>query len=116
MGWCSATTIMDAVVSRVEEAVRGALSEDQQHEEDIQQFIDGQLAPVVSALATALRDGDWDCIEEAADFDRFRQEMLGYDDKDMVAWYRRQLADHEDSKTVREYAGALLSLLERMGH
>lgn len=111
MGWCSATEIMDAAVGAAD-----ALLASMRPEPEVfnRQAVDEVLRPFVAAIAAALRDGDWDCIEEADAFDRFRQEMLGYDDERMADWYREQLAEIEDPKRLREYSEALATLLERI--
>jgi hypothetical protein len=51
------------------------------------------LRPFVGRIATHLRDGDWDCIDESAYFDRFPQEMLGYDDNRYAEYLLDKLRD-----------------------
>lgn len=126
MGWCSATDIMDAAVGAADRAVAAAWqlasgSEDARTpalanalnaDPTLQAKLDDVLRPFVATIAAKLRDGDWDCIEEADAFDRFRQEMLGKGDTRMIRWYRDQLEEQDDPARVREYSQALAQLLE----
>jgi hypothetical protein len=111
MGWCSATEIMDAATTAVDKMV-AELSGPAAGEPEIQEASDDLIRPFVRAIADKLRDEDWDCIEEADAFDRFRQEMLGYDDQRMIDWYRTQLEEQDDPDRVREYAECLAKLME----
>lgn len=111
MGWCSATEIMDALVESVDKVAR-EMSGPAAGEPEITEAVDDLIRPIVARVAAALRDGDWDCIEESDYFDRFRQEMLGYDNDRMADWYREQLGETEDRERVREYSAALAALLE----
>lgn len=127
MGWCSATEIMDAALEGAERAVAAAwqmasgldgartpaLANSIQADPTIREQLDEVLRPFVATIAERLRDGDWDCIEEANDFDRFRAEMLGYDDDQMIQWYRKRLAETDDPAAVREYSNALAAIMER---
>lgn len=124
MGWCSATEIMDAAVEAADRAVAAAwqiasgnegvktpaLANALNADPGLREKLDSVMRPFVAAIAAKLRDGDWDCIEEADAFDRFRQEMLGYDHRQMAEWYREHLAeDYEPTpEQVREY-GALFA-------
>lgn len=126
MGWCSATEIMDAAVEAADRAVATAWqlasgSEDARTpalanalnaDPTLREKLDEVLRPFVATIAAKLRDGDWDCIEEADAFDRFRQEMLGKGDTQMIRWYRDQLKEQDDPALVREYSQALAQLLE----
>jgi hypothetical protein len=126
MGWCSATDIMDAAVEAADRAVAAAWqiasgSEDARTpalanalnaDPTLREKLDEVLRPFVASIAAKLRDGDWDCIEEADAFDRFRQEMLGYDDDRMIGWYREQIGEIDDPTAVREYSDALAKLME----
>lgn len=121
MRWCSATDIMDAAVEAADRAVAAAWqiasgSEDARTpalanalsaDPTLREKLDDVLRPFVTTIAAKLRDGDWDCIEEADAFDRFRQEMLGYDHDQMVQWYRDQLNDSDDHTQFAEYAEQL---------
>jgi hypothetical protein len=125
MGWCSATEIMDTAVKAAEALSKATLAQvyEQAHvmergDGDPQPAtvvidMDTTLRPFVAKIAEALRDGDWDCIEEADAFDRFRQEMLGYDDDRMIRWFRDQLTETDDPAAVREYSAALAEIMER---
>lgn len=114
MGWCSATSIMDAAISAADALVASVRKQTEPQVFD-RDAVDEVLRPFVAAIAEGLRDGDWDCIEDARDFARFRQEMLGCDDGEMVAWYREKLSnDHYLSDIdAAEYATALVALLKR---
>jgi hypothetical protein len=127
MGWCTATTIMDAAVEAADRAVAAAWQLASNNEgartpafanalradPTLRAKLDDVMRPFVAAIAEKLRDGDWDCIEEADAFDRFRAEMLGYDDDRMIEWYREQLAETDDPTAVREYSSALAAIMER---
>lgn len=85
MGWCGATEIMDTALNAAEAAVKAAIEGYAQGNADtqaIQARIDEVLRPFVEKIATALRDGDWDCIEESEYYDRFAQEMHGESDQE----------------------------------
>lgn len=126
MGWCSATEIMDAAVEAADRAVAAAwqlasgnesvktpaLANALNADPTLREKLDEVLRPFVATIAAQLRDGDWDCIEEADAFDRFRQEMLGKGDTQMIRWYRDQLKEQDDPARVREYSQALAQLLE----
>lgn len=126
MGWCSATEIMDAAVEAADRAVAAAwqiasgnegartpaLANALNADPALREKLDEVLRPFVASIAAKLRDGDWDCIEEADAFDRFRQEMLGKGDAQMIRWYRDQLKEQDDPALVREYSQALAQLLE----
>jgi hypothetical protein len=124
MGWCGATEIMDAAVEAADRAVREAVAQVYQQAAVFEREapegtpatvlvnVDDVMRPFVRAIADKLRDGDWDCIEEADAFGRFRQEMLGYDDNEMADWYRAQLEEQGDPDVLREYAECLAKLME----
>jgi hypothetical protein len=127
MGWCSATEIMDAAVEAADRAVAAAWqiasgSENArtpayanalQDRPSLREQLDEVVRPFVAAIASKLRDGDWDCIEEADAFYRFRQEMLGYDDNGMIDWYRERISESDDPTMVREYSTCLALIMER---
>jgi hypothetical protein len=125
MGWCSATEIMDAalngatqmvahawqIASGLEDAKTPALVNAFQERPALRAELDDVLRPFVATIAAKLRDGDWDCIEESDYFDRFRQEMLGYSDDQMIDWYRKQISEQDDPDRLREYAAAVAELM-----
>jgi hypothetical protein len=127
MGWCSATEIMDAAVEAADRAVAAAwqtasgsdgartpaFANALQADPSLREKLDEVLRPFVAAIASKLRDGDWDCIEESDAFDRFRQEMLGYDDDRMINWYRERISESDDPTMVREYSTCLAMIMER---
>lgn len=95
MGWCSATEIMDAVVAGAEKAAFDVLDNMGKGDEAAswRPTVDAALRPFVATVAEKLRDSDWDCIDESEYFDRFPQEMLGYDDQEYRAYLHKQLRD-----------------------
>lgn len=102
MGWCSAIDIMDTALAAAQEAVSAVLAETDCPEPPAAQTVqamDDALRPFVTKLAKVLRDGDWDCIEESDYFDRFPQEMLGYDDSEFEAWLVERVKDAADYQT-----------------
>lgn len=114
MGWCSATLIMDAVTQAADALMESLRTHSEPWTEEELEARDEVLRPFVATIAEQLRDEDWDCIEEADAFDRFRQEMLGYDDRQMVEYYRYDIADADDSDTVRELSALLAKHLEAL--
>lgn len=127
MGWCSATEIMDAAVEAADRAVAAAWqiasgSEDARTpalanalnaDPNLREKLDEVIRPFVTKIATTLRAEDWNCVEESAAFDRFRQEMLGCSDAEMIDWYREKLHDTDDPTALREYSNALATIMER---
>lgn len=130
MGWCSATEIMDAAVEAADRAVAAAwqiasgaegartpeFANALQDRPRLRGTLDDVMRPFVASIAEKLRDGDWDCIEEADAFDRFRQEMLGYDDDQMIDWYRDKINELDDPQLLREYAAAAAELMIQRRH
>jgi hypothetical protein len=112
---------MDAAVEAADRAVTAAwqLASDNEHartpafanalqaDPTLREKLDNVMRPFVAAIAEQLRAGDWDCIEEADAFDRFRQEMLGLDDTQMTYWYRDRLHEADDPETITKWAHAL---------
>jgi hypothetical protein len=132
MGWCSATEIMDAAVEAADRAVAAAwqtasgsdgartpaFANALQADPSLREKLDEVVRPFVAAIASKLRDGDWDCIEEADAFDRFRQEMLGYDDLQMERWYRERIQDaaaDDDLEALRTAQADLDTFVTRTG-
>ena len=106
MGWCSATDIMDAALEAAEKLAEEAFNLGQQAQgstrtwadclkdnPELREHLDNVLRPYVRTIARKLHDGDWDCVDEAAAFDRFPQEMYDHDDREHEAWIRDHLAD-----------------------
>lgn len=106
---------MDTAVAAADAAVMAVLNEFAPPG-DPTETVDKVLRPFVTAIATELRDGDWDCIEESEYFGRFRQEMLGYDHRRMAEWYRERLTEDYDPTPdeVREYGALLAHHLEEL--
>lgn len=127
MGWCSATEIMDAAVEAADRAVAAAWqlasgSEDARTpalanalnaDPTLREKLDEVMRPFVASIAAKLRDGDWDCIEEAYAFDRFRAEMLGLNDDQMIDWYRERISESDDPTAIREYSTRMAQIMER---
>lgn len=119
MGWCSATDIMDAALAGAEAAVKAVMEEfgPPGSPEAVQSYLDDALRPFVAKVAKALRDGDWDCIEESDYFERFRQEMLGHDDQEHAAWIRENLGDavrYDENDQVAHWAALLKAHTDKM--
>lgn len=128
MGWCSATEIMDAAVKGAEAVadrllttaaeVSGRTAADAREVATrlgVQDELDQVLSPFVAAIAKKLRDGDWDCIEESAYFDRFPQEMLGKDDRQYQAYLHEQLRYTDPNEpNYADLVGKLAALTARM--
>lgn len=127
MGWCSATEIMDTAVEAADRAVTAAwqlasgnegartpaFANALQADPSLRAKLDDVMRPFVATIAAKLRDSDWDCIEEAGAFNRFRQEMLGYDHRQMAEWYRQQVVDGDTPAVqVREYSELMAHHLE----
>ena len=133
MGWCSATQIMDTAIDAAragieagvfagadavweqegipQSAVRAKAVEDARDSADL----DAILSPFVDSLATMLRDGDWDCIEESKYFDRFPQEMLGMDDTRYQAWLLDRVRGTDpDESNFADLVGRLAEVTQRM--
>ena len=66
------------------------------------------LSPFVATIAEKLRDGDWDCIDESEYFDRFPQEMLGYDDQRYRTYLHEKLRDTDPGEY--NYSGLVRNL------
>ena len=121
MGWCGATEIMDAAVegalrsithawqiaSGNEDARTPAYANALRDRPRLQETLDETLRPFVAQIATVLRQGDWDCIEESDYFERFRQEMLGLDHEEMTRWYRDRLYEADDTEEIAKWAHLL---------
>lgn len=112
MGWCSATQIMDTALSAAEKAVTEAFRllgahPDPASLEEIGKKLDDVLRPFVAELARKLRAEDWDCEQDSVYFDRFPQEMLGYDDHEFARWLGEQLQDERDPARIRVIADQL---------
>lgn len=98
MGWCSATEIIDTAITAADDVLEHAYAElgvdpDRVTLGDVRPTLDDVLRPFVSTLAAKLRDADWDCEQESAYFERFPQEMLGYDDRQYRGWLADQISD-----------------------
>jgi hypothetical protein len=114
---------MDRALAAAEKAVRAAIA-DVLGVDDAPAFlrdmptVDDALRPFVAELAAALRDGDWDCIEESNYFDRFPQEMLGHSDDEHKAWLLEKIADdirYDDGDNVERLTKRLADFCNRKG-
>lgn len=108
MGWCSATRIMDTALGAAKAAVTAALLNvplEALPDGDRGKHVDAALRPFVERLASMLRDGDWDCIEESDYFEQFAQEMYGHSDSEHLAWLVEMVKDTDaDPKWVAKLA------------
>lgn len=92
MGWCSATDIMDTAIRAADEATIATIRQVLDHFETsvlVEINTDKVLRPFVRRIAEALRDSDWDYIEESDYYDRFGSEMQGMIDQE----FRRYQAE-----------------------
>lgn len=120
MGWCSATEIMDAAVGAAEAAVKAVMEgvANAPRESWQQSAVDEALRPFVSVIAAKLRDGDWDCIEESEYFERFPQEMLGYDDQRYLQHLLEKIKDdieYDDGANIPALTDKLVAHRRKMG-
>lgn len=99
MGWCSATEIMDWAIQMADDAVTEVI--DEPVTDDMRKQIDDKIRRLVGALARKLHDEDWDCEQDSNYFDRFPQEMLGYDNAEFAEWVRNQLVYERDPDRIR---------------
>lgn len=118
MGWCSATEIMDAALDAAEAAIKVIIDEfappGDGLADNTQARVDEALRPFVVTIAEKLRDGDWDCIDEADHFDQFQQEMLGYDDRRYEGWLVDRLNWADTDEERRDIVDRLTKLHEKM--
>jgi hypothetical protein len=104
MGWCSATGIMDKVMAAAYSYTAAILAEAAHLDVDTvpEEVVTDAMRPLVAEVAGVLRDGDWDCIEEAEHFETFAQEMLGHSDDEHRAWLVEQVKDFADDDNTAE--------------
>ena len=107
MGWTKGTEIMDAAVSAMtmtaaevfqvasgmENVRTPALGNWLIEEPSNRAKLDDMMRRGVTKVAALLLENGWDSPQEADAFDRFSQEMLGYDDQRYEAWLREHLAE-----------------------
>ena len=117
MGWCSATEIMDAAIEGAERAIAHAwqiasgeenvrtpaFANALRERPALHATLDATLRPFVRAIATQLREGDWDCIEESDFYDRFGPEMQGMTDDEFYQRQVRVYAEAEDPEGFTEW-------------
>lgn len=108
MGWCSATEIMDWAIHMTDLGVQVALGDEPDAETE--ERVDKAISYLVGSLAKKLHDEDWDCETEAYAFERFPQEMLGYDDRRFEEWVRDELKHETDPARIRSLAARLEKL------
>lgn len=94
MGWCSGTHIIDKVIARADELMDDVLGAATTEAEQADR--DDRLRPLVANLCAALHDEDWDCEPDSAYFQRFPQEMLGYNDREFDEWITDSYANNPD--------------------
>lgn len=108
MGWCSATEIMDSAIEAAERYLAAGWqiasgNEDARTPEfanaihadpTLRPKLDDVLRPFVAAIATKLREGDWDCIDESSYFDRFPMEMQGWTKEEYAEYLTEKIRDN----------------------
>lgn len=72
MGWCSATEIFDVAIEAADEMLENIAGSD-----DDPAHCDMLMREFAERIADVLWDGDWDCEEDSAHYDRFH-ELLCY--------------------------------------
>src|SRR5687767_12226061 len=110
MGWCSATEIMDWAIQMADDAVAEVI--DKPVTDDMRKQIDDKIRRLVGALARKLHDNDWDCEQDSDYFERFPQEMLGYDSARFAEWVRNELVYEKDPERIRDLSERLVRLTE----
>lgn len=108
MGWCSATEIIDWAIQMTDQAVQVALGDEP--DKETEERVDKAISYLVGALARKLHDEDWDCEQDSDFFERFPQEMLGYDDRRFEEWVRDELKHEKDPERIRSLAARLEKL------
>lgn len=86
MGWCSATEIIDI-------AIGAALAVAEKVVDLSEQDTDDLISPFVISIATKLRGSDWDCEQDSYYFQRFPQELTGWDDREYAKWLGENIND-----------------------
>lgn len=109
MGWCSATEIMDWAIKMADDAA-AEVTRPAAPDGDLRQQIDDKIRPLVAALACKLHNEDWDCEQDSAYFQRFPQEMLGYDDARFAEWVRNELVYEKNPDRIAMLSGHLQKL------
>jgi hypothetical protein len=99
---------MDWAIQMADDAVAEVI--DEVVTDDMRRQIDDKIRPLVDALACKLHNEDWDCETEADAFDRFPQEMLGYDDARFAEWVRNELVYEKDPDRIAMLSGHLQKL------
>jgi hypothetical protein len=114
MGWCSATEIMDVAIAGAEATVKRVLDDlgfpieqmDQSH-------LDNHIRPMVAKLAEQLNEDDWDCHSESDYYERFPQEMRGWDNEQYMDHLTEELADEVRHEGVTDRYRQLVARIER---
>lgn len=109
MGWCSATEIMDWAIQMADLALEEAFSP-AGPDDELRSSVDDRIRSRVAVLAKKLHDEDWDCEQDSDFFERFPQEMLGYDDRRFEEWVRDELKHETDPARTRSLAARLEKL------
>lgn len=107
MGWVGGTPIMDAatrgadrlvaqvwqIASGNEGAKTPAFANELSANPDLREKVDALIRPMVREIASLLDDRGWDSQEEADEFQRFAQEMLGFDDAPFEGFLRHKITE-----------------------
>jgi hypothetical protein len=128
MGWCSGTEIMDTALRAADHLAAavwaigynaGAAGDEADFDEVLKNRqtrarLDDVLRPYVRQIARKLHEGDWDCVDEADEFDRFPQEMYDHDDTEHESWLRARMADAETSEEALAWSYRLKAHTDKM--
>lgn len=117
MSWTSATEIMDRAIQAADEAAMAVLrfygpelglkKDITELQEEEQAVVDEVLRPHVKAISDKLQEQDWEPEgQESVYFDRFAQEMIGYDDNAYEGWLRHQLSEATHEGTPEDILAA----------
>lgn len=125
MGWVGGTPIMDAVTRGVDclvtqiwqlasgsEGMRtSAFANELSADPELREKVDTLIRPIVREIASLLDDRGWDSQEEADEFTRFAQEMLGFDDIPYEGFLRHKITEAiQNEEEPDEILAAVLRL------
>lgn len=93
VGWCSATEIFDTAIGMLVKVVK-EFSGPAAGEPSIDAAVDDLIREDVKKFAKKLRDADWDCVDESEYYDRFTQEIHGFEDVEYEEHLLQQIGDY----------------------
>jgi hypothetical protein len=128
MGWDGGTHIMDAVTRDVDRLVTEvwqlasgsegartpAFANELNADPALRGRVDNLIRPLVRNLASLLEDRGWDSQEEADEFTRFAQDMLGWDDEPFEGFLRHKLTEVSRDGTPDEIMAAAQRLKDHV--